>query len=689
LSAPSRLVGRKAAVEKLVSMVEAVRQPETGRSRCLLITGAPGVGKSVLVDQLRSIVAERAGWFVAGKFDQFRRGLEANGAWQAMSGLCRLLLAEPEEELARLRTRLLGEIGPNIGLTCSFFPELAPLLGFPPVPRVSDPLAARVRIQQGGLGLLAAVASPQRPVVMVLDDLQWAPESPLDFIDAVLTDPNLAGVLVVGAYRESEIAPDHPLTALLERWRQLGVPPERLRLANLPAPEIATMVSEMLRLPEDRTAPLANQIAARTAGNPYDIVELVDALRRDDALVPTVDGWLWDSKRIRSLPWRGDVLTLLGARLAALPAPTVALLEIMACLGGEVDAAMLADATGQAVAEVERDLVAAMEDGLIVASSRAELVRFRHDRMREATFGRISAERLIQLRLALGRRLAALPHRQVLAAEQYLPVAEAVHSPDERRELVAVFRTAAMDARRSSNYARSERFLTAAATLLATTEAATPALVEVAIERHSVLFSLGKLAEADQLYEQITDLDRDPMLIATATTTQISSLTSQNRPDDAVALGLTFLASLGCPAPGTPADLVAETEREMAAMYAWAASGDERDDLRRRLPGSAAPHHRHDHQPDGGRRVQVRVPGYPVAAVDRRADVGRPWPSPRVRRPAELPPAGDPRAARRLPHRRGDRATDPGGKRGQGVRTGDLAGAFRIRVCLLPVVRTP
>ena len=97
---PSRLVGRDGEV---AALQEAFEDALAGRCRGVLVSGAPGVGKTALADELRPVVTGRDGWFVAGKFDAYRRDLEFDAVNQAFRALGRLLLAEPEEELATVR----------------------------------------------------------------------------------------------------------------------------------------------------------------------------------------------------------------------------------------------------------------------------------------------------------------------------------------------------------------------------------------------------------------------------------------------------------------------------------------------------------------------------------------------------------------------------------------------------------
>ena len=570
---PSRLVGRD---EEVAVLEAAFGEALAGRCRGVLVGGAPGVGKTALADQLRPAVTGGDGWFVAGKFDAYRRDLEFDAANQAFRALGRLLLAEPDDELARVRDRIMVAVGPNAGLLTAVLPEFAALLGAPP--DAGDPLTAQTRVQRAAAAVLRAVASRKRPVVVFLDDLQWAGRTPLGFVDLVLSEEPVDSLLLVGAYREGDVDAAHPLAAPLSRWLDQATV-RHVRLGNLPEPGLAAMVAEMLHVDPAMAAGLAEVIEPHTRGNPYETVELLNALRRDGLLTATAAGWRWDQAAVRAHLGRSEMAGLVAARAAALPEGSRQVAEAMACLGGRAELSVLRAATGEPAGVVDQALAPALEEGLLVAEPGAHpAVRFRHDRIREAILGRLDPDRRRAVQLAMARRLAAVPELFAVAAEQYLPVVGAVADAAERRQVAGLLRRAAGQATLIGDYALVYTLLTAA--LAAVDPGETGTLAEVHTCRHAALYGLGRLEEADEAYRTIERLCPAVLDRADATALQVRSLTHRTRLAEAVGLGLASLRELGISIP--PADrLPAELDRQFGRLYQWLDQTEAGEDLTR------------------------------------------------------------------------------------------------------------
>ncbi|GAA3927191.1 serine/threonine protein kinase [Amorphoplanes auranticolor] len=586
ICAPSRLVGREAELDALRRAFDLAM---TGQERVLLITGGPGVGKTVLAGELRPIVAAADGWYVQGKFDQYRQDVSTDAVAQVMRALGRLLLAEPEAQVSAVRARIARTVGADAGLVAAVCPEYAILLDVVPAQLdVGDTRRLAVRLRQAALGVLRAVVSPERPIVMVIDNLQWAGAYPIEFLDAVLTAEDLPGLLLVGAYRDCEVD-GSPFSAMQARWARLDVAPARLNLVNLPPAHLGTLLAGMLRMPDEGAADLADAINVHTAGNPYDTVELVNALRREGILRADDAGWRWDAGEVRTHIGIGDIAHLLAERIGHLPAGTAQLLEVLACLGGEVEVALFAVATGLDVADAVESLMPALEDGLLVmVHDAAQAVRFRHERVQQAAIARLGAQPRSLLHVELARRLAAHAHLQEAAAEQYLAGVADVTDAAEQYRVAQLFQAAAAQSR-LINQPQAERFQAAALTLLRTgptdpSGAANELVTRLLIDRHASLVNLVRLEEADQLYEEIKRRVPDPVDSAVTAALQMTSLTRRARPHEAVTLGIDLLTELDFPPPA-PDSIAAELERGMDVLYRWVAEGPSPDELDRSESG--------------------------------------------------------------------------------------------------------
>jgi diguanylate cyclase (GGDEF)-like protein len=577
IAAPDRPIGRD---HELARLKHAVQQLALGQTGMLLVSGAPGVGKTTLLNELRPLVTACGGWFVSGKFDQYLHDAPS-AVVQALRSLGRILLAQPPAELAAHRQRVLASLGVNAGLGVTRLPEFALLLGELPEVSVSDPVQAQARVIQSAVDLLRGIASAGHPVVMRLDDLQWAPAASLNFLDALLAaTPPVQSLLLVGAYRAADVDASHPLTAMLARWRLLGVAPEQIHLSNLSPPHLGTLVAEMLRMPAAEGAALSQALGQRTDGNPYDTVELINGLRQDGLLSADEGGWRWDRGALHRYVGGASVVDLLTRRLHRLPAATRHLLEVVACLGGTVGMSVLEVATGLAPSELDPAVAPAVLDGLLtVEAGDDSLVGFRHDRVQQAVFEQLDGARRHALHLELARRFAAVPGFGILSAEQYLPAVPLLADANERRRVAVLFGAAA-GLIRNGNFAAAERFLCAAIGLLEHVGDARDLteLTRLRIDHHAALYALGRLDEADALYAVIDASQGDAMRLIDALRVQVYSLINRGRQSEAFALGLQALAQLGLHRPD---DLRSALGEGMARLSAWQAGTDKLVDLTR------------------------------------------------------------------------------------------------------------
>jgi predicted ATPase/GAF domain-containing protein/HPt (histidine-containing phosphotransfer) domain-containing protein len=581
LNPPPQLIGR--AVEVAV-LRDFVNDTDAGNHRCLLVAGPAGVGKSALLDQLRPLVAARKGWFVFSKFEQYRQD-SPGSALQAFQILGRQLLAEPEESLARYRERILQKLGSNLGVGPALLPEFELLLGKHPAIELNDPREAEARTVQAALDLLRSVASPERPVVLVFDDVHWAPNVARRLLDALVTSPApIPGLLLIGSYRDSEALANHPLRVLIERWRRFGLAPQELALQNLTPAAAGDFVGAMLRLPADEAGKLAAVLGERTQHNVYNTIELLNALRQDALLVPNAGRWDWDAAAIRRHVGSTSIADLLNRRIAKLPNEARELLQILACLGGQISLPLLELATELDANLLQRLLEPALNDGLVVNVSGEPLqVQFFNGRVQQAVSEGMPGARRSRLHLMLARRLAAHStghsDRDALAAEQYLAASSELNEADERRCALNMFARAGKRLR-LLNGVVAERYFAAAIEQLdvIVTPEDRLQLYDLQFERHHALFSLGRLEESDALYPWLAANAPSPVVLSQSTRIQMYAYGNRRRFTDAMNLGLGLLEQMGMV---KPADIRQDLGAGFKRMAMWTRGTEKLQDLTR------------------------------------------------------------------------------------------------------------
>ena len=298
-----------------------------GGPELVLVAGQAGVGKSAVVHELHRALAPPRGLFASGKFDQYKRDIPYASLAQALLDLIRPLLAKSEAELAPWRAALTAALGLNGALMVTLLPDLELIIGpQPPAPEL-PPRDAQRRFQLVFRRLLGVFAQPEHPLALFLDDLQWLDAATLDLLEDLLTQPDLNHLLLIGAYRDDEVTPTHPLMRRMAAIRQAGGRVQEIVLKPLGLEDVSRIVADALH--SDRARPLARLVHEKTAGNPFFAIQFLTALAEEGLLAFDRDAarWTWDLKRIRAKGYTDNVVDLMLGKLRRLPATTHAVLK--------------------------------------------------------------------------------------------------------------------------------------------------------------------------------------------------------------------------------------------------------------------------------------------------------------------------------------------------------------------------
>lgn len=568
-----RLYGRE---RECASLAEAFRRIEGGGREVFVIAGAAGVGKTALAAELRRLVATR-GMLLSGKCDP-QGGAPLAPVIDAFGDLLRGILSEPAETLAAWRRRLQVAVGANGRVLTDVLPELREIIGEQAAVAALDPVENANRLHLVVSRFLRACSEPDRPVALFLDDLQWADAATFELIRVLVANPEVHHLLVVVALRNDERSGERALSGLLRDLRDHAIPVSTIELRPLGREAISAMLADALRMPLERVAPLAQSIFEKTQGSPLFVVRLLRLLQVSRLLVyrTETDTWTWDLPRIAELPVSDNVVDLLIGAIRGLPARAARALEVAACIGANVDVALLAAVCDWSIDETAQVLTAPIQEGLLIPiwTDRAAY-RFAHDRVRQAAYSLLPEEERRALHRRIGRQLASGAREGVgqslcfQIADQLNLGAAVVTEASERLELAQVNLRAGRKARARAAHETALRYFQRGLEVLP--EASWRAADELWFSLHRDAVECAYLARRYALGDALMNealILASPLDKATLCDVRVVACTMRGALDEALRWGREGLRALDTDLPAL-ADLAAErraVEEKLAAQ---------------------------------------------------------------------------------------------------------------------------
>ena len=548
---PERLYGREREIAELLAAFD--RLVETGTPVVVLVSGRSGIGKSAVVHELREALVARRGLFASGKFDQSKRGIPLAPLAEALQGLVHHLLVESDAELAVWRAAIEVAVGANGQLMIDLVPELKLIIGEqPPVPDV-PPRDAQHRYQVVLQRFIRVFAQPGHPLALFVDDLQWLDTGTLDVLEQLLTQDGVRHLLIIGAYRDNEVGPDHPLIRWFHAMCDGGAVVHQIPLAPLAPKHVAQLVADALHQDPRRIATLAQLVYDKTAGNPFFTTQFLTTLG-DEGLLTFDHGqgrWSWDLDRIGAKCYTDNVADLMFDRLLRLPASAQRALQSLACLGHTTEVTTLAMVLDATVEQVHAVLWEAARLGLVERQGGS--YRFLHDRVQEAAYDLVPESERSQEHLRIGRLLVAHTARErreetiFEIVSQLNRGATLLTAPDEREQLSRLNLIAGKRAKASAAYAAALDYFTSGAQLLADDAWERRSELAFALEfnRGECEFLVGDLASAEERLSRVAAHATDLIDEASVAWVRLALYTVRRRRDRAVEIGLSYLARVG------------------------------------------------------------------------------------------------------------------------------------------------
>ncbi|MEG4203043.1 AAA family ATPase [Microcoleus sp. Pol7_A1] len=517
---PQKLYGRENQVNELLAAFERVRaglankllakpatleqnSPPSGSSELMLVSGYSGIGKSAVVNEVSKPITRSKGYFISGKFDQLKRNIPYASLIQAFNSLLRQLLTESTLSLEIWRTKILTALGTDGQVIADVIPKVELIIGKQPeVPELA-PVESQNRFNRVFKEFIRVFAQKEHPLVIFLDDLQWADSATLKLMQILITDPDQEYLLLIGAYRDNEVSPTHPLIQTIEEIEKTGTVVNNIVLQPLDLENVTKLVTETLNTCTEKVTNLAELIWNKTGGNPFFLTQLLQALYQDSLLTFKFDritnegsqsGWYWSIDEIQAIGITDkSVVELVASRIEKLPEPTQEALKLAACVGDKFALDVLSLVSEKSANTTATELYSALQAGLILPLSdayriplvfdRAESInlkldtsrvsyKFLHDRVQQAAYSLIPEDQKQSTHLKIGQLLLQntppdkLEENIFDLVNQLNVGIDTISQPAEKMQLAKLNLTAGRKAKAASAYEAAVRYLRVAMELL-------------------------------------------------------------------------------------------------------------------------------------------------------------------------------------------------------------------------------
>ncbi|MEH2252205.1 AAA family ATPase [Nostoc sp.] len=620
---PQKLYGRDKEVAMLLAAFDRVACPEDNRVACpednrvaslqnnlettserkqtgnprfqiemMLVSGYAGIGKSALVQEIYKPITQKRGYFISGKFDQFQRNIPYSAIADALQKLVQQLLGEPDEQVQQWRSRLLTALGTNGQIIIDVIPEVELIVGKqPPVPEVGA-TEAQNRFHRIFGQFVRVFCSKSHPLVIFLDDLQWIDSATLKLIELMLLDEQAQSLFMIGAYRDNEVNPTHPLALTLERLRKQGAVLQEMILTPLTLEPLSQLIAKTLHQNADSVRSLAELVLRKTEGNPFFVSEFLRMLYSENLLTFNAEhlSWQWNIAQIQAQNITDNVVELMLHKLKKLPENTQQILRLAACVGAEFNLNTLSIVYEKPLETVFQDLLAVIQVGLIQPLSELDenlLIqeyKFLHDRVQQAAYALIDDSHKQIVHLQIGRNLLEntsperITDRLFEIVDHFNQGIELVTNQPERIEIARLNLIAGHKAKAAIAYNVAKKYLATARVWLAASSWQTnyDLTLDLYTETTEIAYLCGDFEDVEHWLSIVLQKAKTVIDTVKVYEVKIQTYVAQEQLSKAINTGLQVLPQLGIDIPKTPSQSDIQLELDAIASLFNERSSEER-----------------------------------------------------------------------------------------------------------------
>ncbi len=515
-------VGRTADMHLLESELDAVTQ---GNSHTILITGASGLGKSRLLLETSRMAVSR-GFRVLRAQGQNQIGLAPLASLRGALSQC----IEKIRQDAALKLRVRSELIEFARELTTVIPELVTELEL----QISGEHTANLSDRRIAVALatfLGALGSHDKPVLIMLDDMQWADDLTLTMLECWhLTNPRYT-LMIVGT---------RTLDATAERLRESLSWTAQINLDPLLREQHDQLLVSMAGgLPPQ----ILETVWEMSTGNPFVASAVLRGLVEGGVLAPSSSGWLVDEGQLRNLQMSGEAVEVLKQRLFRLPAESQHLLSVGAVLGKDFSIEMAADLAGVPRDRVLELLIEPRRNYLVWERASGSVCSFMHDQIREAVLQALTPLRRVEIHRRAASFLSRYESHRIFDIAFH-------HDASGRSDLAKEIAIEAAERARTSHALESaeQQYRIALRSCFALCEEPD---FKVLYGLGDVLMLCGRYREAEPLFERAIRCADSATLRAQVTLKLGELAFKEDRKDRAIELWESALCSLGGKLPSS------------------------------------------------------------------------------------------------------------------------------------------